>query len=87
MISGSRARSASAMRFRLAQRCPGATTSTRVSLPIGWHMRVGFFGLLPDQAEHRASLLDIPHDRSAVTHRGPDVDAGILLVKGGQQGR
>ena len=49
--------------------------------------KAGFLGFLPDQAERRPALFDILHDRSAVAHRGPDVDAGMFLVEGGQQGR
>ena len=46
-----------------------------------------FLGFLPDQAERRSALLDILHDRTAIAHRGPDVDAGIFFVEGRQQGR
>ena len=41
----------------------------------------GFLDFLPDQAERRLTLFDILNDRSAIAHRGPDVDAGIFFTE------
>ena len=87
MMSDSPVRDLSGMRFRCRPAMPRCNDKHEGIAADRAKFKARFLDFLPDQAERRSALFDILHDRSAIAHRGPDVDAGICFMESRQQGR
>ena len=48
--------------------------------------KIRFLNFLTDQAQRRSALFNILHNRNAITHCSPDVDARIFFLECRQQG-